>query len=235
MLKPTQKLVTLAHILSAATSAKDNYGRSRIQQKFLQKQRRLAFGPILAEAFLDLQGTPWAKEGLTKNSILLTQDTPSEWGTSLSDPFIRYSFGRHTPPAVAVPGKNASPQASFPYLGPAGLFDLGKLLIELALNKRLEDLYSKEDQKDGRITQFTPLLAAQRLIETIYAKLGRRYGDAVRRCIYGLDVREADIEDSSFRRQFYRDVIVPLQETYNFLTQSDDVDSAPSTKTLRYA
>ena len=94
-----------------------------------------------------------------------------------------------------------------------GLFLLGKLLIELAFNTRLEDMYEDSDKDEGKVFEFTEYLAARRILPEIYEEHGYMYGEAVRRCIEGVDVREKAIENPEFRRAFLRDVYQPLRDT----------------------
>lgn len=115
-------------------------------------------------------------------------------------------------------------QSSFPYPKVSGVFDLGQLLTELAFNQKFEDLFEDEDKEHGQLTRSTPLLAAQRLLDDVYIKLGPRYWDAVWRRITGRDIRETNIEDPNFRRQFHQDVVVPLRDTYRFFTGSKRSD-----------
>ena len=99
-----------------------------------------------------------------------------------------------------------------------GLFLLGKLLIELAFNTRLEDMYEDSDKDQGKVFEFTEYLAARRVLPEIYDEHGHLYGEAVRRCIEGVDVREQAIDNPEFRRAFLRDVYQPLRDTSEFFS-----------------
>ena len=94
-----------------------------------------------------------------------------------------------------------------------GTFTLGLLLIELALNERLEDLYDPSDlDVHGQASAFSPVIAAERLLPKVYTKQGARYGDAVRRCIKcQFDRRDEPIDCPEFRQAIYQKVVLPLQ------------------------
>lgn len=67
------------------------------------------------------------------------------------------------------------------------------------------------------MAQSMPLLTfsdADRLVDQVYDQAGKRYGDAVRRCIRcgRFDRRDASLEDDAFRRTVFDNVIAVLEE-----------------------
>jgi len=57
------------------------------------------------------------------------------------------------------------------------------------------------------------LLAAARLLDDVYDRAGRRYGDAVRRCILcEFDQRSNSLSDAQFRKAVYEGVVAVLDE-----------------------
>ncbi len=233
---PTRNLVALSGLLPSEVPSSPDYVRRSQRQKALPKLLRLASGQTLAEGFLDIQGTPWLEDCLNKETVLFSCDVASGSQNWLSDPFVRCAFGPPKPPTATRSNSSTSrstAHSSLPYPKVSGLFDLGQLLIELAFNEKFEHLFEDEDKEGGRVTRFTPLLAAQRLLDDVYVKLGPRYGDAVRRCIAGLDIREANIEDPNFRRQFYQDVVIPLRDTHRFFTGSQGGHSPHTAEAIK--
>lgn len=94
------------------------------------------------------------------------------------------------------------------------LYALGVLLIELCLGKALEDLKQADEKTaDGSIDRMLDLVAIDRLVEDTYQEGGKRFGDAVRRCIRcDFDRRSSSLEDDDFRQAVYQGVVTLLQD-----------------------
>ena len=90
--------------------------------------------------------------------------------------------------------------------------------MELWFWKRLEDLHEDTDAGSA-ITDLTDTrahAAAAARINELYDDAGERYSDAVRRCIFGLDHRELNLESDDFKREVCQKVIGPLEENLAF-------------------
>jgi hypothetical protein len=99
------------------------------------------------------------------------------------------------------------------------LFAFGILLIELSFGQRLHVFKTAEDvDSQGNDTVFTEYLIATRLVRELANREPLKYAEAVDRCIFlgtthvQLGATNADIENSNIQEQFYKDVIIPLQE-----------------------
>lgn len=109
------------------------------------------------------------------------------------------------------------------------LYTLGIFLIELCFGKPIEDLQEPQDQIPGGIVDFLPeFRAARRLIYSVYDEAGKRYGDAVRRCIYcDFDQREYSLDDKEFCQAVYEGVVVPLEENVKVIDGPEALLASP--------
>jgi hypothetical protein len=204
-------------------------GRLRRFFTVLQPRLRRQLAYKLAALYLQLQSTPWLPSGFEKQSVYFLRRNQPGSEEDFTVPFISHAFvpgcnnARDSSPnasisSVEVPEMNADGKARSLLSPTEGLFDLGKLLIELALDSPLEDLYEPGDMVGGDLSVLTQLCAARRLLDEVYEVNGRLYGDAVRRCIDGVDIREKSVARPEFRRAFCKDVVGKLQDTCNFWT-----------------
>ncbi|EME80895.1 uncharacterized protein MYCFIDRAFT_85160 [Pseudocercospora fijiensis CIRAD86] len=93
------------------------------------------------------------------------------------------------------------------------VFAFGILLLELCMERSLDELRASEDvgsdwTKDGT----SDFLTATRLINQVYEDAGERYGNVVSRCILcEFDQRDTELENAAFRRAFYQGVVKELE------------------------
>ncbi|KAF2109007.1 hypothetical protein BDV96DRAFT_247914 [Lophiotrema nucula] len=94
------------------------------------------------------------------------------------------------------------------------LFCLGVLLIELCLGRPFRELQlPNELNPDGTEMETSRWRAATRLVRIVGDQEGRRYRDAVRRCIFcDLNKDKTDLNDPEFQRAVYEDVVFLLEE-----------------------
>jgi hypothetical protein len=222
--------VTLQKALGASAPVEPGRARRPRPPALLRTKTRLELASAMALCYPQLQSTPWAEFGLTKAGISFTGFNRDDAAVDFGTPLLSQSFG----PASARMSSPSSTEVS--YSGSAmsqalafvseskteGLFALGKLLIELAFNTCLEYLYEDSDKDQGKVFEFTEYLAAKRLLPEIYEEHGYTYGEAVRRCIEGVDIREKAIENPEFRRAFLRDIYQPLRDASEFFSGKPD-------------
>jgi hypothetical protein len=95
------------------------------------------------------------------------------------------------------------------------LYVLGIVLIELCYGKLIQGLQKAEDlQCDG--APGVEWCTADRLLRTkeLENHVGKRYADAVRRCIYcDFGVDDADLDNEGFQRVVYEGVLEKLEES----------------------
>ena len=162
--------------------------------------RRLALS--LSLGVLRLHDTPWLARQWSRDDITLFKQN-------------NFILAKH--PFVSTNLQAASqvrPCRASPTIRNETLFALGVVLIELCLRKSFDDLHVAEDlNSDGTKHAASDFLAADRLLDDVYDQAGKRYGDAVRRCVRcEFDERSTSLEDNSFRRAVYETVIAVLEE-----------------------
>ena len=222
--------VTLQKALGASAPVEPGRARRSRPPPLLKTRTRLKLASAVALCYPQLQATPWVEPGLTKDGISFTAFDRDDATVDFSTPLLSQTFDQlsarlSSSPSTEVSYSNTAMSRALAFVSDSkteGLFALGKLLIELAFNTCLEDLYGDLDKDRGKIFEFTEYLAAKRLLPEIYEDHGYMYGEAVRRCIEGVDIREKAIEKPDFRRAFLRDIYQPLRDTSEFFSGKPD-------------
>jgi len=129
-------------------------------------------------------------------------------------PFLWQSFGRTTfclsrPEALTGTTSVRSPLVQYG----KSLFSLGIMLVELWYGKRLEnprplaELLSNDMRLHGHLDYKT----CDERIEEIETEAGPMYGNAVRRCIRGVDFIAKSLEHDGFKNEVHEQVITQLE------------------------
>lgn len=165
---------------------------------------RLRLGLTIASSVLQLYKTPWLRDDWTKDDIMINDGTTRRLHDQA---YVSRSF----PSAPEQTG----PREKF--LGPRNktLFALGVVLIELSLGRSIESLRDSEDPLgfDGSPNVHTTWHTANRLIDAVYDENGKRYGDAVRRCINcDFDMKSTTLDDEVFSQAVYNGVVAQLED-----------------------
>lgn len=189
----TPKCVSLGSLL--AGSSQHHSGKLSVADS-----RRLALA--LAFGVLRLHDTPWLTPHWSRDDITLFKQNNT---VLAKHPFISTDLQSR--------GKMPSPKCS-PAIRNETLFALGIVLIELCMQQDFDSLHVPEDlNADGTKHAASDFLTANRLVDEVYDKAGKRYGDAVRRCILcEFDQRKTTLEDDAFRRAVYDNVVAVLEE-----------------------
>lgn len=162
--------------------------------------RRLALA--LSSGVLQLHDTPWLTNRWDHGDIILFVQ-----GSTL--------LARH--PFVSTDFQKVHESSSWkcsPAVRNETLFALGMVLIELCMQQNFDALLRKDEiNADGTKHDLSDFLAANRLVDEVYDRAGKRYGDAVRRCVLcEFDQRKSSLEDDAFRRAVYENVVAVLEE-----------------------
>lgn len=181
----------------------------------LKKKDRLILGVQLASTVMQLHTTEWLSENWGKRDILFYQEiTQGKSGDitntspAIRKPLVRRNFAPPDPPSLPLQAKRSIfvPQNQ-------SLYSLGIVLMELWYGKCLEDLWIEKDGNDsGDMTDMRDYMTTRRLIDEISEDAGEKYGDAVRRCINGLDHRSSNLETDDFQNKVHMKVVAPLVE-----------------------
>lgn len=192
----------------------------------LSRKQRLGIAAASSWAVLYLCGSPlidskW--DGKTHLQLFLEEAQSTGSASFQADyPSIPRLF---KPMSQRLSAEPANPAADFQnsQIRNKTLFNLAILLIELCLNKTLDQL-----RQDLQYNNFSASLGisspplsdfeiANRLIEEVYLEAGHSYGYAVQRCLRcefpGRDVTK-DFEFREFRRYFFNGVVAPIQATF---------------------
>ena len=174
------------------------------------RKERLKLGVKLASSVMQLHKTQWLGERWSNQDIRFI--IPAETHTSISpvidSPFLHRSFAPPNPPLP----ENTTPAVIFPCN--QSLYSLGIVLIELWHWKDLQIQGSAStglgtgQDSDARTEYFI----ASQLAKELHDEAGEIYGEAVRRCIQGLDTRETSLEKDEFKNRVYSEIIRPLEE-----------------------
>ena len=167
-------------------------------------------GLALALGVLRVCETPWLEKQWGRDDIVLFEED----GKVLADhPFVSADLRTASHPQIAT---HTSRQCFAPtaLVGNETIFALGIVLIELCLEKRLEDLSAPADfNADGTKHVASDFFTATRVLDQVYDKAGTRYGDAVRRCIRcEFDQRKTTLDDAAFCRAVHDNVVAVLEE-----------------------
>jgi hypothetical protein len=165
---------------------------------------------------LYLADSPWLSQGLNRHKVkLFLQRKQANGFISLSEKaYLASSLSKPTTTTLPSP---ASSSASLRHITattrrtPKSLiFDLGILLIELAVNQSFSrDSLSAILQHDYR-----PL---KNYLDRVEQEAGIYYFNAAQRCVYGVflaDQGQMDFDLDMFQHEFYSTVVAPLQATY---------------------
>ena len=172
-------------------------------------KERLKLGVKLASSVLQLHKTQWLGERWSKQDIrfIIPAETLTSRNLIIESPFLYQNFVPHAP--VTPPPEN-SIQTSIVPCNPS-LYSLGIVLIELWHWKDLQCLQgtvSTSSGQDARAEFFT----AFQLAKELHDEAGKYYGEAVRRCIQGLDTLETSLEKEEFKNKVYSEIVRPLEE-----------------------
>ncbi|KAF2970578.1 hypothetical protein GQX73_g3001 [Xylaria multiplex] len=189
----------------------------------LSRKERLGIAAAVVWAVLVLCGTPWLEEGwLGKEDITLLIDPPIQektFGRPKTYPTLSHTFMSQKEPSE--PLGSFHPDRYFEtQIRHKTLFALGVLLIELGLNKTLNQLRRDMNTEVCETSVQDAYMTANQVIESqeIELELGESYANAVQRCIQCHFLGPASTLNflySGFRNQFFTKVVAPVQATFD--------------------
>lgn len=162
--------------------------------------RRLALA--LSLGVLRLHDTPWLGKEWGRDDITLFKQHKN---VLAEHPFVSADLQKKGP----TQGGKCSP-----VIRNETLFALGIVLMELCMGQNFDTLLAPEDlNPDGTKHAASDFLGSTRILDQVYDRAGKRYGDAVRRCILcEFDQRTSSLEDDAFRKAVYDNVVAVLEE-----------------------
>ncbi|KAF7113801.1 hypothetical protein CNMCM5793_004856 [Aspergillus hiratsukae] len=88
------------------------------------------------------------------------------------------------------------------------LFSLGLILVELSLCQNLKSLRTQEDADP--LEAVANLKTAARYLPVVEMESGLRYGQVVKRCLFGSDAVDTTAQDESMQEKVFEYIIAPL-------------------------
>ncbi|KKP04991.1 hypothetical protein THAR02_02928 [Trichoderma harzianum] len=173
----------------------------------LSAKRRYGIAASLAWAVLYLSGSPWLSHGLDRRKVkLFLQQKQANGYISLSEKvYLSCIISKTSFPSPA------SSSTSLDQTTPKNLiFELGILLIELAVNRS----FSQESLSAILQHDYRPL---KHYLDRVELEAGIYYFNAAQRCVYSVflaDQEQMDFDLDKFQHEFYSTVVAPLQATY---------------------
>ena len=180
-------------------------------------KERLKLGVKLASSVMQLHKTQWLGEKWSKQDIrfIIPAETRTSRSPMIGNPFLHQSF---VPPNAPLP--ESATQASIVPCNQS-LYSLGIVLVELWHWKDLQSLHAGVSAGLGTgqdLDTRTEYFTASKLAKELHDEAGENYGEAVRRCIQGLDTRETSLEEEEFKNKVYSEIIRPLEENLEIFT-----------------
>jgi hypothetical protein len=168
----------------------------------LGRQDRLFLGVNLASSVIQLRNTERLSEDWGTRGILFLLSARGRWCSH------RQTVGEE------VPIHADSSHRTKPRLRRRNrsLFSLGVALLELWYATPMEVLREKAAQEFDK-PDISVSEAAEQFIGWLYRDAGRRYADAVRRCVLCLDYRDTDFRSHEFKEEFRQRILLPLEES----------------------
>lgn len=172
--------------------------------KMPAKRDTLVLGVQLASTVLQLHKTGWLAEDWSSRDIFFHQINTKGGIPDFKRPFVRQSPDLGSSLRQTQNIQETTKSALIPH--DQSLFSLGIVLIEIWHRCLLEKLRTDKDESGFN----TNYMTARRLINEISLDAGAKYGDAVRRCIQGLDHRSGSLDVDDFKSEVHMKVVTPL-------------------------
>jgi hypothetical protein len=157
---------------------------------------KLQLARLLSLGILRFTSTPWLEETWSSSDIQFF-----ELGENSGD-ILRKTPCFTTPLCQQkILGLNTAPKQNSPevFIPNTTLFSLGVVLLELGYDAPLHALQCEEDLREGKVTEYTKFLTAQRLGRKASQELGMRYGKIIQRCLrcdfgFGEDLESVELQ-----------------------------------------
>jgi hypothetical protein len=170
---------------------------------------KLQIATKLSSNVLQLHNTPWLSDDWRSSDVFFLYRSGAIPPSIYEDPFV---YGSLSPQrGKSTPNQRTTSRV----IRNQTLFALGVLLIELWYGQPLEELQSAGDLNHQGTPGIAWCTATRIAEEEIEFQAGKRYADAVRRCIrceFG-EHRTPDLQSESFQQAVFEGVVVPIEKT----------------------
>lgn len=173
--------------------------------------KRIRLGRQLALALLQFHQTCWLRDSWSSDDILISdaddniRGDPKQVQDTASESYANVSIREQVVPEeqqVARP---------LPYIRNRALFNLGKILLELAFQKRFHQFDKPDDLEPNLTDDSVDFFTAKRLLCTVSAELGARFARVIERCIECDFAHGSDLNSELLQASFYQYVICELE------------------------
>ena len=190
----------------------------------LTRKHRYGIAVALCWSVLHLSGSPWLEKELDAERAMLLYTTLRSRHTLSRHPSLSCRLPEPKRPGSPARGERTPRRA--PNKTAKLIYSLGVALIELCIDNPFDtpppSPYDQTPLLGGRAI---PEDCMRELVESVRAKGGDPYGDAVERCVtfvfQGAESKR-DFENPDFRRVFYSTVVAPVQATYQMMPEMGD-------------
>jgi hypothetical protein len=164
----------------------------------------------LSMALLQYHATPWLETSWNSEHILVNMKNldSAAYQSPVSAHESYLEVGIHNP--NEAPTKQL-PMSARTWIHNYDLFNLGVMLLELAFQKSLREMRIDADI-DSTSEFHTDYFTAHRLQSSLSRKLGTRYAEIVRQCIYCDFGHGSDLSSTKLQEGYYEDVIQGLED-----------------------
>lgn len=174
----------------------------------LTQHDKLKVALELSSSTLQLYKTPWLGERWGEDDVYFVLKPGATPLTLYEHPYVHRQFSQSN---IATP---QTQQPKYRIIRNQTLYSLGILLIELWYGKSMEQLQAPLDV-DCAGTPGVAWCTAERLVDNeLEFEAGKRYSDAVRRCIRcDFDRSDMSLDNESFQQAVFEGVVLPLETT----------------------
>jgi hypothetical protein len=161
----------------------------------------------LAYSVLQLHDTPWLPRAWNTEHIFFSNDRIGD-----AHVYVSQTFTSAPRIDMAVDHRGLIPNRT--------IFTLGVALLELSYGSSILSFVEPTEQSEnGNVHSMTEALVASRLARELNKIESENFARAVLSCVtWTFNTSKVDLADFELRMAFYQNVVVPLQEDYQYVT-----------------
>ena len=225
--------IPLAQVLSPTP----NFSRpaQALRHRKLSLAARVRLALTLGSTILQLHSTPWLDQTWDKHNIQCVPNPEETQSDTTVQSYItrefrsrKSSISSSISPVVSSPARQYTKKAWSQWVRNETLFTLGIMLIELALNRSIEQLAEPEDYGPsgehacpGSMAEY---FTAFRLQKVIREEVGSKYERAVAGCLhcdFGLNGTDLSLQNEEVQMNVLKYIVAPLEESLEFYTSPE--------------
>lgn len=208
---------TVLH-LKNLLSLEHNIANQPSRLKKLSQKQRLSIAVALASSVLQFYESPWLQDMWGEQDVhFFFYGVDKHMRPVISNPCLSRSF-RRQPDDPMILAANQDPENRLlnAQIVNKTLFALGIVLMELCLNKSLDQLSEASDvQTKGHLSVVDAYQIAMDNVDDVFDEGGGEYGRVVQRCLrceFGIQDNLKRLDFDRFRALVYEGVIAPLEQ-----------------------